>query len=138
MIASKEIDEFGLTESEWAKIRHEEAEHDRHQRLTAIKTVWTLRKPNPEKYKYIPFGRGDDWSVVNALKVTFALIFYRNFTDDHEKRCRAKLKRQKKLSWVTTADMAFWDHHQEYFGTGWQSLSLCPGLRYQIFHDTSY
>ena len=117
-------DEYGMTKSDWDELIAAENEHDKEQRKRALKAVWFppvvdhIRKS--DGCIIYRDSRDEEWSFINAIKVTIAILLNRRNTKDE-------------LGESLT--IAYWDALPTYSGYTVDVLWLYPRFTYQIFND---
>lgn len=125
-------DEFGMTKRDWSDLRKEQRKWNRVERWRALKALWMppVTSTGYRGRTSVHDGRGEEWTIVTALCATIAIILNRHWTDDAERRHRAKRGR-----FICGRDMAFWDARDVYGGYEIMRAWLYPGFRISIFSD---
>jgi hypothetical protein len=121
-------DEYGMTAKDWQELNRETKKVLRFDRINALKAIWVPKKA-PQKA-----GRGDEFTILLALKTTIGIILDRRWTDKHEEDIKAK-STDEWPKYLYGADIAYWSSVSNSYSYSSMQVWLYPNFRIQIFQD---
>lgn len=145
MMEAIDTDEFGMTAEDWRWERWQYYQYDLGQRWKALRTLWgppiidedSTRRRTDGVINYSA-NRDDEWTFWSAVKATVAIVLNRRWTDDAERRWKAR--NAHRSGWGRMAylgvTVAYWDAGSIYGGYTSEVCSLHPGCRVQLFNDS--